>query len=69
VAEIANYVVLRRGPCISFCFCLVMLSFCSFLKTEGFHLYFLQFRKTFSFADKTEAFLNHQSFEKASVFV
>jgi hypothetical protein len=29
------------------------------LKTEGFHLYFLQFRKTFSFADKTEAFLNH----------
>ena len=49
----------KKGPCIFFCFCLVMLSFCLFLKTEGFHLYFLQFRKTFCFADKTEGFLNH----------
>ena len=41
------YCILR--PCIFFC--LVMLSFCFlfFLKTEGFHLYFLQFRKIFSF--------------------
>jgi len=31
------------GPCISFCFCLVMLSYFLILKTEGFHLYFLQF--------------------------
>ena len=70
--EIQNYHLPGQpltGPCISFCFCLVMLSFCVFLKTEGFYLYFLQFRKTFSFADKTEGFLNYWSFEKASVFV
>jgi hypothetical protein len=48
---------------------LVLLSFCLFLKEEGFHLYFLQFRKTFSFANKTEAFLNHQSFQTASGFL
>ena len=35
-----------------------MLSFCLFSKTEGFHSYFLQIRKTFSFADRTEAFLS-----------
>ena len=39
----------KSGPCISFCFCLVMLSFCLILKTEGFHLFFLQLVKTFSF--------------------
>ena len=37
------------GACISFCFCLVMISFSLILKTEDFHLFFLQFGKTFSF--------------------
>ena len=55
---------INNGPCISFCFCLVMLSFCLILKLEGFHLYFFQLGKTFSFVAKTEGYLKQQSFRK-----
>ena len=41
-----------------------MLSFCLILKTEGFHLFFLQFAKTFSFAAKQKLFYETNDLEK-----
>ena len=41
-----------------------MLSFCLILKTEGFHLFFLQIGKTFSFAAKQKLFYETNDLEK-----
>jgi hypothetical protein len=66
-AVIGRFNYLRTSVQGTFSYALILSIFES--SRFSFDLYFLHFRKTLSFANKTEAFLNHQSFQTASGFL